>query len=441
MNSKYYSAEVNIRQRRSHILAVYKSAIATLKENRSLLVCYLIAIVILLGCAIAYALQPAPSESIVDSLTHPVYVLAVCLVSIGLSLSLLYIIGRPWYIGRISRAFIQAGVVNHADEPPLLTEIRRTKFRGCNDCEELVFDARGVPITLIEDNKGALQTTINKYILAIQDGSRPKIYRMILAPDVNGIPAFLTWDKTYLSVPHNTLTLGVTYGNMPYLVDLDKTPHILVAGQTGSGKSSALRVLIYSAIKKGDKVYVLDPKSGTDYPTYIRQHSTFVTTIDEFVTVLQAVETEMDIRYRILGCTDGAQNMTMYDAITGSHTPRIWVFVDEMAQITGIRGSKPDIKKKHEAAIASLVRLAQLSRASSISLVVSTQRPDMDVIPGLLKSNINLKMASLCDFNLSTVIFGDRRASDQIHTKGRFITDDEYQSVFQMPYITDNDMI
>ncbi|NOZ56483.1 MAG: DNA translocase FtsK [Calditrichaeota bacterium] len=206
-----------------------------------------------------------------------------------------------------------------------------------------------------------------------------------------------------------TIALGRTISGKPYVTDLAKMPHLLVAGATGSGKSVCLNTIIASILYKArpDQVQfvMIDPKR-LELSMYSRlkdHHVTYleglgeavVTTPANAISVLRAVEYEMERRYGVLSRA-GVRNLEDYNdrvregrvKADGEEEPQplpyLVVIIDELADLmmTGAREVEEPI-----------ARLTQMSRAVGIHLVVATQRPSVDVITGVIKANFPARIA------------------------------------------------
>ena len=216
-----------------------------------------------------------------------------------------------------------------------------------------------------------------------------------------------------------TLALGKDISGEAVVADLAKMPHLLVAGTTGSGKSVALNVMLLSILFKSTpedvRMILIDPKMlelnvYEDIPHLI---APVVTDMKEAANALRGCVAEMERRYRLMASL-GVRNITGYNrkvreaAAAGTpikdplfdrkrlllepeaepadleKLPYIVVVVDEFADMIMVVG------KKVEELIA---RLAQKARASGIHLLLATQRPSVDVITGLIKSNIPTRIA------------------------------------------------
>lgn len=220
------------------------------------------------------------------------------------------------------------------------------------------------------------------------------------------------------------LALGKDIGGNPVVADLQKMPHLLIAGTTGSGKSVGINAMVLSILYKATaeqcRLIMIDPKmlELSVYEGIPHLLAPVVTDMKQAANALRWCVAEMERRYQLMAAL-GVRNIGGYnrkisdaiearkpipdplalqklqagegglDAATGNVPdcvvlPHIVVFIDELADLMMIVG------KKVEELIA---RLAQKARASGIHLILATQRPSVDVITGLIKANIPTRIA------------------------------------------------
>lgn len=200
------------------------------------------------------------------------------------------------------------------------------------------------------------------------------------------------WDQILPGLSNRREALAVSPGvgimGQPLIFDLAETPHLFVAGATGSGKSVCLNALILSLLSapasKAAELALIDPK-GVDFADYdscvrLRGHKV-VTDMGEAVTLLHDLVDEMEERQATLR-EFGAKNIAEAQA-NGSELKRLVVVIDELA----------DFLIGKSGALEPLVRLAQKARAGGIHLVLATQRPEAATFPGLLRANIPSRIA------------------------------------------------
>lgn len=226
------------------------------------------------------------------------------------------------------------------------------------------------------------------------------------------------------------LGLGVTITGAVYCADLARMPHLLIAGATGSGKSVGLNTMILSLLFRLRpwelKFVIIDPKKVELTPYGMLEHhflaispdvgEPIVTSPAAAVTVLKAVELEMERRYDLLAQA-GQRNIVDYnrrvqEGKLGQQCrplPYIVVVIDELADLmlTAARAVEEPI-----------TRLAQLARAVGIHLLVATQRPSVDVITGLIKANFPARIAYQVASRVDSRVILDMAGAEQLLGSG-----------------------
>jgi len=188
-----------------------------------------------------------------------------------------------------------------------------------------------------------------------------------------------------------TVALGRDVSGSPIVADLARLPHLLIAGQTGSGKSvsinSVICSLLLTATPDDVRLILADPKrvelAGFNHIPHL-----VVPVVTDHAKILNALYWavgEMDRRYRLFARAT-ARNIEAYNAsrIGPDRVPYIVLIIDELADL--MMSAPIQVEK-------AITRLAQLARATGIHLVVATQRPSVDVITGLIKANIPARIA------------------------------------------------
>jgi S-DNA-T family DNA segregation ATPase FtsK/SpoIIIE len=190
--------------------------------------------------------------------------------------------------------------------------------------------------------------------------------------------------KTALS-----FVLGKDVAGAPWVSDLGKMPHLLVAGATGSGKSVCLNIVILSLLYTNSpddlKLILVDPKR-VEFPVYNNiPHllTPVITDVSKTVNALKWTLREMDRRFDVLS-KFGARDIGSYNQRAEEKMPYIIFMVDELADLMVTAQSEIE---------GPIVRLSQMSRAVGIHLVLATQRPSVDVLTGLIKANIPARIA------------------------------------------------
>lgn len=187
-----------------------------------------------------------------------------------------------------------------------------------------------------------------------------------------------------------TIALGKDVAGHPWTANLDKMPHLLIAGATGSGKTVCLNSIIVSLLYQNSpdnlKFILIDPKR-VELPVYNGMPyllTPVVTEIAQTISALRWTVGEMDRRFNILSKA-GKRNIQVYNENTPEEPlPYIVVIIDELADLMATAASEVE---------GAIIRLAQMARAVGIHLIVATQRPSVDVITGLIKANITARIA------------------------------------------------
>ena len=243
------------------------------------------------------------------------------------------------------------------------------------------------------------------------------------------------------------LIVGVGKGiaGMPIIADLVQMPHLLIAGATGAGKSVALNAMIASilfhATPEQARFLMIDPKRVelTNYNGIPHLLSPVVTGAREAAAKLRWAIQEMESRYEMFA-KDGVRNIQAFNA---SHPDRplayILIIIDELADLMMV--APADFEE-------IICRLAQMTRATGIHLLVATQRPSVDVITGLIKANIPSRIAFSVSSQVDSrtildhpgaekllgrgdMLFSPLGASRPTRVQGAFISDAETERLVQ----------
>jgi len=184
--------------------------------------------------------------------------------------------------------------------------------------------------------------------------------------------------------------LGRDVSGEPVFVDLEKMPHLLIAGATGSGKSVCIHAIITSFLYKNSpenlRMILIDPKRVelNLYEGLPHLISPVVTESKKAIGVFRWAISEMERRYELLQQA-GARDIKSFNSNKNNESlPYLVIVVDELADLMANFGKEVE---------GSIVRLAQMARATGIHLILSTQRPSVDVLTGLIKANITARIA------------------------------------------------
>ena len=191
--------------------------------------------------------------------------------------------------------------------------------------------------------------------------------------------------------------LGLDVSGKPVIADIDRMPHVLIAGATGSGKSvcinSIISTVLFRASPQEIKLILVDPKRVelTIYNDIPHLLTPVIIEPEKVVSALKWAISEMERRYKLFAEV-GVRNIAGYNELSGFQAlPYLLIIIDELADIILFAPSEVE---------DSITRLAQMARATGIHLIVATQRPSVDVLTGLIKANINCRIS----FNVNSMV-------------------------------------
>ncbi|HAC1674897.1 TPA_asm: DUF87 domain-containing protein [Listeria monocytogenes] len=245
-----------------------------------------------------------------------------------------------------------------------------------------------------------------------------------------------------------TAALGLDISGTPIITDLQKMPHGLIAGATGSGKSVCINSLLVSLLYKATpdqlKLLLIDPKMVELAPYNRIPHlvSPVITDAKAATVALKWAVEEMERRYQLFSHT-GVRNMEKYNEYashpdhTGEKLPYILIVIDELADLMMVAPN--DVEE-------SISRIAQKARACGIHMIVATQRPSVDVITGLIKANIPTRVSFSVSSQIDSrtildasgaekllgkgdMLFLPSGASKPVRLQGTFVSDEEIDAV------------
>jgi S-DNA-T family DNA segregation ATPase FtsK/SpoIIIE len=215
-----------------------------------------------------------------------------------------------------------------------------------------------------------------------------------------------------------TMILGLDIVGQPFVTDLKKLPHLLIAGTTGSGKSVGINSMIISLLYKNSpdnlRLMMIDPKMlefsmYNDIPHLL---TPVITKPQEAINALSNMVGEMERRYSLMSKTK-TKNIENYNEKAKKDGfdpfPYIVVIIDELADLMMTSGKDVEL---------SIARLAQMARASGIHLIVATQRPSVDVVTGLIKANLPSRISYKVGQKVDSKIILDSLGAESLLGRG-----------------------
>jgi S-DNA-T family DNA segregation ATPase FtsK/SpoIIIE len=236
------------------------------------------------------------------------------------------------------------------------------------------------------------------------------------------------------------VSLGLDVSGKPIVTDIGRMPHVLIAGQTGSGKSvcinSFLGSLLFRASPSEIKLILVDPKRVelTSYNNIPHLLAPVIVEPNKVISALRWLMSEMDRRYKLFAQA-GARNIDAYNEMSGFQAlPYIVLFIDELADI--MLFSPVEVED-------AITRIAQMSRATGIHMVLATQRPSVDVITGLIKANIPCRVAFAVSSQVDSRVILDTPGAEKLLGKGDMLYLPPEQAKpmrIQGAYVTDKEI-
>ena len=215
-----------------------------------------------------------------------------------------------------------------------------------------------------------------------------------------------------------TIALGKDIVGKPFVTDLKKLPHLLIAGTTGSGKSVGINAMILSLLYRNSpdqlRLMMIDPKMlefsiYNDIPHLL---TPVITQPKKAITALSNMVAEMERRYQLMS-QSRTKNIETYNEKMKKEgkeaLPYIVVIIDELADLMMTGGKDVEF---------SIARLAQMARASGIHLIVATQRPSVDVVTGLIKANLPSRISFKVGQKIDSKVILDTVGAESLLGRG-----------------------
>ena len=215
-----------------------------------------------------------------------------------------------------------------------------------------------------------------------------------------------------------TMALGKDIVGAPFVTDLKKLPHLLIAGTTGSGKRVGINAMLLSLLYRNSpqtlRLMMIDPKMlefsiYNDIPHLL---TPVITEAKKAITALSNMVAEMERRYKIMSQTR-TKNIESYNekmkSEGGEQFPYIVVIIDELADLMMTSGKDVELY---------IGRLAQMARASGIHLIVATQRPSVDVVTGLIKANLPSRISYRVGQRIDSKVILDQMGAESLLGRG-----------------------
>lgn len=285
---------------------------------------------------------------------------------------------------------------------------------------ELLKFQGAIPLKTWKSNRDELESLFNKTIVSIdQDNRKDRVILRTIPGNVE-IPESIMWNDEFINKEDGVVVIGRN-AIREISFDLNKTPHVLSAGETGSGKSVILRSMLWQLVNKGCRAYMIDFKGGVEFGKSYEKFGQVITEKEEALRVLTVLTAENKKRLDLFRDLE-VKNLNEYNQKTKSNLCRIAVVIDELAELLDKTGVSKEEKELLEGIEKELSTLARLSRATGINLLIGVQRPDAKVITGQIKTNVPVRICGrFADNSASEIVLSNTKAKDLKDTKGRFL--------------------
>lgn len=280
-----------------------------------------------------------------------------------------------------------------------------------------------------------IETIMNCHIVKVEPAlkSRQIVTLHTIAAE-HGLGSYVPWDNQFIRIDRPKgkknkensnegkfeIVTGISMLE-EVAFDLVKHPHILIAGLTGSGKSVLETCMAWQCIRKGAKAYMVDFKGGIEFGPF-EQFGEVITERKRAIEVLQQLTEENTLRMALFK-RSGVRDLEEYNKkYPKNKICRIVLLCDEIGEMLDKDGADKEEKKEIEEISKHMSKLARLSRAPGINMILATQRPDAKVLTGQIKANLVARISGrMVDSYNSEMVLGNTKATEISDVRGRFM--------------------
>lgn len=348
------------------------------------------------------------------------------------TLLIISMLGTPLSAKRVENCLASIGFCDGAGNTPLLLS-KHTEGKA------VVYEFYSTTISIGEYEKriSNIETALNLHIVSYELGQDFQHIYLKTVPKNNDLDKTLNWKEKLLSHEDFVLQIGESQLDVE-TINLNVTPHILIGGSTGSGKTVLLKLLLMQCLKKSADVYIADFKGGVDYPQQWHERCNMRFTIEGLVKTLTDIMEVLKDRKRIFK-EENYSDILQYNQNHSNKMKRIIVVCDEVAEVL----DKTYLDKEQKVLVPQvesiLSTISRQGRAFGIHLILATQRPDSEVLKGQIKSNIDCRICGRCDSVLSKIILDNTDGTEKVpkDKQGFFLTNTGI--LFKAYYFDDSD--
>jgi len=260
-----------------------------------------------------------------------------------------------------------------------------------------------------------------------------------LKPQLVTLKEIITSDQLGEGAHKLAVGLGRDVSGASIVDDLDRMPHVLIAGATGSGKSIMLRTILATILFRASpeevRLILVDPKrvEFSNYNGIPHLLMPVIVEPDKTLPALKWAMAEMNKRYKLFQ-ESGARDIGDYNVKAEEKMPYVLIVVDELADIMVV--APAEVEK-------AITRLAQMARATGLHLILATQRPSTDVLTGLIKANIPCRIAFNVTSQIDSRVVLDMPGAEKLLGKGDmlYLPPDRSKPIrIQSPFVSNEEM-
>ena len=391
--------------------------------TRSDMTLLFMAITILIAVLVGRACNQ-PRNDLIDlsAIMTPGY----CLLGVMAVIVTVYILGIIPQAKAMQDNLLRSGIVNYAQEAPTVEDIEHLDDR----LQRITFESRGIRAEKWIEEQQAVESALDLVLLRIEDGEDMHHVTVLGVPPRGALPEKILWHPALSCEKKHTIVLGESQASL-VSVDLLRTPHWLIGAATGGGKTQLILLIIEQLLEKGMHITVADWKQGMDFSPRIQSQCKFVSDYESLQIALSeigAVMAERALLYRSAQQQNeeiACNNTEVYRRLTGKALEHHVLIVDEASMVLDSTGASKDEKTMITEITRKIVDIGRIGRSYGVHLMICTQRPDVNSIPGAIKANLDGRIAGhMADNTASMVILDNANAAKLPSIPGRFIIRD-----------------
>lgn len=311
---------------------------------------------------------------------------------------------------------LDGSMVKQKDYPKYLKEKRDGK------CTIYYFSSNGISLDTWKSKQLQLETSMDCNIIKFeQEPHTKRVMKVFTIKSTEWLRNSYRWKDEYISGKDFEVVIGEGLLGRA-VIDFESVPHLLIAGETGSGKSVLQNCIIWQIIHKGARVFMVDFKGGIELDHY-KDFGPVMWDRKKVINILKLLVLEHEKRVELFK-NKGVKKLSEYNGRVSDENKlsRCFLIVDEAAEMLDKDGADQEETQDITIIEGMVKKLARLARAQGIHIIMATQRPDTKVITGQIRNNLTGRISGkMSDKEPSIMALGSPRAVDLPDIKGRFL--------------------